>query len=283
MDQSPKNPGSAASPSRGRWITALRRAGAVLALVILAGLVARSYLVPAAEVCRDVAGADAGVVRLCGPVGPQDLPALGLFLLLVVVLLLPDFSEVAIPGLVTLKRAVEEQAKRTDSIEARLSIQQTNTTNVYPPDLGKIARDVESRNAELSTRAEAGGTAAQRPPVFLPDGLPITLPSPDRALAEAEILRTWEILQPFLPPRGDAWVALQRRRRDVASPEQLDSAYGDWYYVYREDLETFRTLRNTVVHVPQNLTDKQVREGADLARLLMDSFNRLVPLPERPA
>src|ERR1035437_6973861 len=77
----------------GSVITGARRVIAFGILVGLAAIILLSYFVPDARVCREAAGADAGIIRLCGPTGPSDLPAITVILLVGLMLLLPDLGE----------------------------------------------------------------------------------------------------------------------------------------------------------------------------------------------
>jgi hypothetical protein len=102
--------GPAPTPEKGllqHTVTAIRRLLAVAALGVVIVAVARSYLFSDALVCRQQVASDKGIVTVCGPIGLEDVPALGAMLLVGVLLLLPDMSEISIPGGLTLKRAIE--------------------------------------------------------------------------------------------------------------------------------------------------------------------------------
>ena len=62
---------------------------------------------------------------MCRPLGVADLPIL-LLLLATLFLLLPDFSEIAIPGVVSLRQRVSEQETRQTLLENRVAQVQTN-------------------------------------------------------------------------------------------------------------------------------------------------------------
>src|SRR5262245_16311412 len=84
------------------------------------------------ESCRDEVarvGANAAV-SLCGPV---DITALAPLVLLGLLLLLPDADEVSIAGVGSLKRRVEAQEKRQDSIQERLANIETRATAISNP------------------------------------------------------------------------------------------------------------------------------------------------------
>ena len=131
-------------------MTGSRRFVAFGVLAGLAVVVLRSYVSVDGEVCRQAAGADRGTINLCGPIGPADLPALAVALLVALILFLPDLSELDIAGLVTLKRAVAEQKKETDQLRSlvqAISLRQETNITLYPRDLGEAADDVDRKSA----------------------------------------------------------------------------------------------------------------------------------------
>jgi hypothetical protein len=275
----PTPPTPAPAAKKKEWwqhgLTALRRLLAVVAIGVLVLVIARSYAYTNddVKVCRDVAASDKGKVNVCGPVGLEDVPAIGVLLLVGVLLLLPDMSEVSIPGLVTLKRAVEEQSKQTKALSNEvatlaLSMRQDTTVNVYPPKLDDAIKDVAARDKAIQ---EKGANAvAQETPEFGPEDTGVSAPSEERAVLEAEVIRLWNALEAAIPglrpPYG----------RAKFEPDDLD-----WFTLYRNDVEAFRTFRNTVVHRPGNLTDDEVRKGLELGRRLLASYRGFINLVRR--
>ena len=252
-------------------ITGTRRVLAVAAFVAVAAVVLVTYLVPNAAICRGAADAKGGVATLCGPVGLADVPALGVLLFIGVLLLLNDVSEVSIPGLITLKRAVEEQAKKTEALTAEISslsltLRQTTTVNVmYPPDPSAVKRDVEERDSKIESEGLRG--VGEDHPINDSEETGVAAPSPDRAVTEAEVTRLWEALVSALPSLSPA----QRRDLYIPSADQMA-----WLSLYGQDIEAFRALRNTVVHQPANLSDEQVRGGVELGRSLLASYRKFI-------
>jgi hypothetical protein len=267
--------------------TAARRILAGAAILSVAIWVARSYMLADAEICRGAADSSTGVIRLCGPAGLQDVPSLGVFLLVAVLLLLPDLSEVSIPGLLTLKRAVAEQEKKTTALADQVSqmsirLQQVNTVNniIFPPGPEQAAADVERRDAEFRQRGAEASKALEAATKASDSGVdvetddkpPLALPAKERALAEVEITRLWEGIDELDP--------VERRRGLVRTPEEFTDPLFQrrmdlrmqWFEFFRDDLASFRIMRNTVVHQPRNLTDEQVQAGVLLGRRLFTSL-----------
>ena len=108
---------------------------AIIVVLATATLVLRSYADSSATVCRDhlaIVGTDA-VVDVCGPIGITDL---GVVALVLGALLFPDVAELTIPGIVTLKRKVNEQEAKQESLNRDISrleqrITQSVTVNVF--------------------------------------------------------------------------------------------------------------------------------------------------------
>lgn len=97
-------------PQRVRWCLAL--------LVAVAGGIYMLGGVEHQTLCHGtIATEGEEVVKVCGAPGlTQLLP----FIIVVALLLAPDLSELAIPGLLSIKRRVEEQGRRQERIETEL-------------------------------------------------------------------------------------------------------------------------------------------------------------------
>lgn len=97
-------------PQRIRWGLAL--------LVAVAGVIYMLGGVEHQTLCHGaIATEGEEVVKVCGAPGiTQLLP----FIVVIALLLAPDLSELAIPGLLSIKRRVEEQGRRQERIEAEL-------------------------------------------------------------------------------------------------------------------------------------------------------------------
>jgi len=130
----------------------LRRASVVLrrgiALTLVGGLtlvVALSY-VPASSFapCRDQLTVSGNIVHMCHPVGTDDVVAIGLILLCAVAFIWPDLSEVAIPGLVSLKKEVSATKLAVAETERRTAAVTTDVQNINlalpKPDMAQAAQ-----------------------------------------------------------------------------------------------------------------------------------------------
>jgi hypothetical protein len=103
------------------WPTYMRRVLAVLLLIGLLFIVARSSLASEPQVCEEQL-AQVGtqpITRSCRPVQLTDPPFL-LGLLLILALVLPDFSKVEIGGLLSLERRLQMQEERQTGLEKQL-------------------------------------------------------------------------------------------------------------------------------------------------------------------
>lgn len=143
-----------------RWSVALLVAGAAVALA--AGLIPHT--------CQD-AVAESSVVQVCSALSMTD-PRVLLFLLIVLILLLPDLSEVELGGVLRLRRTVDETREearelrrelvsiRSDaSATARSELKQTFHFN-RPAQTGDWIADRESDGAELVDPGEELGAYA---------------------------------------------------------------------------------------------------------------------------
>jgi hypothetical protein len=97
-------------------------------LVAIAALAFYLHGIEAQIVChKELSNGD--VVELCGPPGLSELVP---FALVIAVLLAPDLTELAIPGLLSLKRMVRRQEDRQNQVEAKLTriVHQALASNV---------------------------------------------------------------------------------------------------------------------------------------------------------
>jgi hypothetical protein len=106
------------APEDGRrgWVRVIRLASVGIVGACVLGYVLASTYSRSLESCNEQVSSQTGhVVRVCHPVSASDAPVV-IGLVLIGLLLLPDFAEVAIPGLVSLKRRVAEQERRQDRL-----------------------------------------------------------------------------------------------------------------------------------------------------------------------
>jgi hypothetical protein len=122
-----------------RWWRLLRRVLAALLLVGLLAIAASSSLAERPRVCEEQL-AQVGtqpIARSCRPVQATDPPFI-LGVLVILALVLPDFSKIEILGFLSLQRRLQEQEERQTGLETQLQnlnlriLQQVSQrTNVY--------------------------------------------------------------------------------------------------------------------------------------------------------
>lgn len=184
------------------WLQWARR---ILAGLLLIGSI---YLTSSRTVCEEKLAntGNQGAVRVCHPLAVSDVPVLA-GLLLVMLLLLPDLSEIGIPGFLSLKRQVsqqesklEEQAARLVGLQAQLAqaieSQQTVTqnaethaaamnVNVY--DFNALLRQAEAKAPDLFIAAHE----------YSHEAIPAA-----RAQLEVQLLRIWaQLSEPIVQAR----------------------------------------------------------------------------------
>ena len=98
------------------WVAFVRRALA-FGLVLVA--VYYLYGDHIARVCHDELAGEK-VMKVCSPMGATD-PRVGLWLLTLVLLLLPDLSEIEIGGVLKLRRVVEETKQEAETLRGELA------------------------------------------------------------------------------------------------------------------------------------------------------------------
>jgi hypothetical protein len=134
-------------PSKGqvaRWVFAC--------ITALAAAVFYLHGVTAQAICRDVV--DSGrVISLCGPPGLNELMP---FALVILVLLAPDFTELAIPGLLSLKRAVTRQEGRQDQVEMKLAQVEQRVDNRISVTVLNAAEQAVATKAKIFRREDTG-------------------------------------------------------------------------------------------------------------------------------
>jgi hypothetical protein len=282
-----------------RWLAVTRRVTAVMILLI--GL---AYALGNWRVCEDklaTVGTNA-VVRICRPPILSDIP-IACGLLLVLLLFLPDLSEIGIPGFVSLKRQVEDHKSKIADLDTKINstveLHQAVAQTVDPQasaniinytDFGAIFRDLRSRTGSFGQQA-----------------LSLVDVSKDRAQLQVELLHIWERLEPLarvgrlmmtqLPGEShypgrvrtnlslDEWreqqqparerrLALQAERDaqieavlgEALQPEKV-AAITDWFLSFQQEIQIVQDARHAVAHAKEVETEK-LREAVRLASSL---------------
>lgn len=103
--------------------------------------------------------------------------------------------------------------------------------------------------------------------------------SPERAMLEAQLLRTWRSAELWLK------VAAGRSLADAAdddesglataavTDEQLRELVDRWVVLFREELEVLRTTRNAIVHA-RTISDDDVRDAVHLGQQVIALLTR---------
>jgi len=215
--------------------------------------------------CRDVASNSGGVVSVCGPIGLSDVVAVGLVLGVASLLIWPELSEVGIPGLLTLKRrvdATERQAEQTAADVRGLTYAQE------VPDAGVVA----DANAALERTARPEGN------VFSTE-TGIRVVSRERGDAERELARLVSRIDRFLaiPMSSEPYSLLGQAAREglieIGDRYEQLRRIKRWVLQYDEQLRVWALIRNQIVHVPERLSDEQVRQGVELGHSLLLSLH----------
>jgi hypothetical protein len=284
-----------------RWLALTRRTIAVMLLLV--GVV---YALGNWQVCEDklaTVGTNA-VVRICRPPTLSDVPvAAGL--LLVLLLFLPDLSEIGIPGFVSLKRQVQEQDSRILDLDAKINstvdVQQAVTQSVDPQasanvinytDFSAVFRDLRSRAGYFDEHALSPNDVPQ-----------------DRAQLQVDLLRIWERLEPLvrvgrltttrIPSESyypgnlrtnlslEEWQEQQRPAREkrltlqASRDAQIESileeklkpekvvAIKDWFLNFQQEIQIVQDARHAVAHAKEVETEK-LRAAVRLASSLFE-------------
>jgi hypothetical protein len=246
----------------------LRWGIAVLVFLALASLVIASYI-PETGVasCRDELANNSTIVRICGPIGAADIVALGLVLALALLLIWPELSEVGVPGLFTLKKQVAENRQRTQDVEA----------DVRSLTLAQPEADVDEAVTEATKTSfgQAQATIAEAPPTE-------RVISDERRRAEADLGAQIQLIDQYLAvmtsrnPADAIRIAAKRGIIPSGDRNAQLRALRSWREDFDSPLRAFAAVRNTAVHFPERLTDEEVRDGADLGRLLLAALDRHV-------
>lgn len=258
-----------------RWILAL--------LVALAAAAFYLHALDHQSLChQELSGEFPKPLEVCGSPRLLDLAP---FALIISVLLWPDLGELAVAGLFTLRRRVDQQQERQESVESRLTqvdqqltqlatlsqVQSQNqnanpTINVYPPDQEVLRRGIDAREAEAGAddEDEAEEPQEEAPPV--PRGMPGDGDA-ERQRLLGEFMREYARLEPFILPPGNR-LARELESLDATSREQVMH----WREMFDREINALRQTRNSAVHQPE-LVSPATLSGAiantrELSRIL---------------
>ncbi len=284
--------GDGSNRSRGqiaRWALAL--------LVAIAATVYYLRGVEAQFVCHGVL--DRGeVVELCEPPGLSELVP---FALVIVVLLAPDLTELAIPGLLSLKRTVRRQEGRQDRVEMKLAqVEQRVDQQVnFKIELNTAEKDVTIKEETLRAARSSDGKIEEEEeePVTEPVARPDKeqMGEADEGMAEPEAKGDRQIAAepPGLVSDEDderasltlqlSWLVKNltqyetiSRMRRVDSNERMGALteaqqemVDRWYTVFEQEIGLVKQFRNALIHNPYAVDMDELREAVRMGRRLM--------------
>jgi hypothetical protein len=270
--------GSAASLSdqknraRLRWIIGGLAAGSGATLAIA------SYWYSPIRICRGVSECT-----------PWSLVELTPFLVIALIAILPDLSEMTIGNVVSLKRRIEIQqgeidltTKRQEAIERQVS-QLTNvstsqhlTQQFFNLPAGSAAHLSDAVNKKKERLKDAAQHVSVNPdgdnrvpPIRLPGEVYISDYPPEDAQRALQLIEQWEELSRFLTPRfpfdlgelSDMEQLLRRARRNFS-------------HLFAEEIDAVRSVRNSIAHaryVPAEDLRGALEAAQELNRILADT------------
>jgi hypothetical protein len=247
------------------------------------------------HICKDqlAATGNLGVVTVCQPPGLVDLPVIAA-LLLCLILIAPELSEVGVPGLLSIKRKLNDQQDQIAEQSESLGRQQGAIESLQST-MDQVVQTVQAVNVqqaqEQAQKQVADQKALQKQDIRLIinnaaqksdlSDRPISEAQasreeidPRRAQMESQLLRAWERLQqwtgdlalPFIYGEtselsGGSWI--WRTLDRYLTPSLLESnepvrTYVEkqrtWNQKFAEEINIARTARNTVAHPRQDTT-----------------------------
>jgi hypothetical protein len=273
-------------PKRGKHILDWTRR--LLAGVLLVSSAALSWN---RLVCGDELATTGGqgVVRLCRPLAITDPPILGA-LLLILLLLLPDLSEIGIPGFLSLKRQVQEQESKLGEQEGKLAALNAQLTQAIGLEQA-TTQDVDTRANAMSvnvldiagvlrrfeTKAESELLAASGREEHSNDVVPAA-----RAQLESRLLRIWARLEPPTKISLEYWAARDRAAGAEAELRNLDrqrvAVEGRLARLHKEDPAAVET--NELESLLRSSATLAGREGA--FQHMLDQATKVLARTEGP-
>jgi hypothetical protein len=145
-------------PDEGTPRTRTRRIVAFLVVLAGVGLVIASYYVDDLGICR---AQPSGDEQTCEPLGVAHLIP---FLIVALALMWPEWSELGIGGVISIKKALERQAERQERLqEAVVNLQQqlSQTTTVHKLHLSPRSSGVSGEKATVREGSRQRGGSRQ--------------------------------------------------------------------------------------------------------------------------
>ncbi len=258
-----------------KWWPWVRRTLAFVVLVVTTVVVVASYF-PNSGVksCHQELAQTGAVVSVCGPIGLADVIGVSMVLVLGLLLLWPDLSEVTVFNLVGVKRRVDEVERRTDKAGDDI-----RALNLSQPPVDEGVMNLVFEAVREAVRAEAPaatgeGTANDAEVVVVQNGRTL---SGRRAAQEAEALKVAQSLDRFLrvvDTSTDSGLEAKQLQGDQLIPPTMHPNHAAkriimWAVESDAYLRQWSALRNNLVHSPERLSDEEVELALQLGRSLI--------------
>lgn len=221
---------------------------------------------------------------------PRDtaLPDVLPLVAVVGLLLIGELSEVSIPGILSLKTKVEQQASKQEQLEqqlldVRLTATQNQAVNNY---FGESAYQ-NPRAANASAREKAGDASSTATPA---DSATTTSNDTGLDSSKYQVISRYESIGPFVMLAQQ--LARGRRPDEIArrmAPSQLEALGNleglssdlvvDWFHRFRPEIEAVRGVRNSVAHPPSLVTEDDLQATLDTIGVLESDLRQRGLLP----
>jgi hypothetical protein len=188
-------------------------------------------------------------------------------------LLLPDFAEIAVPGLISLRRRVEGQERRQRQFEERLSLIISNSASA------QINQSFSPIVADISTfHGLILGVDAK-------EGSKESTPESDESLADdraserdrlsVELLQRWERLsaaekEALKYDFGAVSTSLDVSDLDLSTPDAINEL-ANWRNSFKVELEYVHAARNAIAH-SRSIEIETLEQAVELAARLEDAL-----------
>lgn len=201
------------------------------------------------ETTKDAAATK--VVVSCRAIGPDRLIPLGI---LIAILLAPDLSELAIPGLITLKRRLEETDKKQEQLERRVAdvrneVRQSISFTIATVDPGRILADVHGKESEFLAR----------------EGLP-ELPAVDEPTNEPE---SSSALKQLLQRAAEVERYKQLQVLGTGTTTRQLETVRRWSETFGREIAVVQRFRTALANDPSSATEGEVASALQLADRLI--------------
>ncbi|MBJ7330976.1 MAG: hypothetical protein JHC95_13845 [Solirubrobacteraceae bacterium] len=235
------------------------------------------------------------VVESCESLGLADLLP---FWIIAVALLLPDLTELALPGLGTLRFRVDEQEKGQQAIEAKLvdvqnsiAVGASQATNVLV-NVGRLEENLGEKEASFREATRPTESASNQPsPAPTPVGDEDAIARESVTLLNLWDRRLWPWTEVARYARGKKWGGLVRGYAAGTLENEVEKTHRDtlqrvlpdgmtlldierivrWSEVFADEIAAVRAGRNAVAH------------PGSAPRLTQEDLHELVAIGERIA